>query len=159
MDTKQTDPTLDSLIADLARARTFLDAAQADYAAQRAACDALLLPYKDVRDAILGNVERLEDQLRAAALATGEKHPHPALTVETRTDFEIDEDAARAWAVRNYPGLLSFHLHLYAKVVRDIHDSKSLAAHFAFDPPPGTPVERPACKIAVDLAPYLPETP
>lgn len=99
-------------------------------------------------------IEILETDLRTATLETyaetGNKKPHPALSVRVNTRLEYDPVLIRQWCIENLPQALTLDkkaLEKYAKGVADIA------------PVPGLTITRqPQATIASDLTAYLVES-
>ena len=65
---------------------------------------------------------RLAEQAKAAAesayIATGDKKPHPAITLKSYTVLDYDETAAFDYAIQHLPGALKFSKAPFEKVAK-----------------------------------------
>lgn len=86
-------------------------------------------------------------QLKAAALSAGDKHPHPATTIRQATKLNYDERQAIAWCIEHLPQALKLDSRLFEKHARAVA---------ATDPIPFVEIASEAqVAIATDLSAYL----
>lgn len=139
---------LNTMITTLARVQLDYTRAKDELDAKRAAWEAEHQTELDTLATLKDTAAKLNDAVRDAAVAefstTGNKKPHPAITVKMFTAYSYDEDVATAWALDNAPGLLVLNNKEYEKVLK----TGALAGM------PGTVDETPKATVARDLSEY-----
>lgn len=108
----------------------------------------------ELADCERDTAETLEAELREDILenfaATGNKKPHPALSVREVTRLEYDADIARAWCTHKLPKALKLDVRLFEKHAKAIGDTSPI--EFV------NITKEPQATIATDLSDYLVES-
>lgn len=161
--TEDTNATrsLETLLHELAEARAKYDAARAELDAKREAWEAQNFPLVDSVVQLKVALENAEATTRSAVEKhyedTGESKPAPGVEVKIVEVPVFDTVDAAAWSRQYMPGLLTLDEKAYGKVLREVHNSKTLSA--VLPAMPGLMVADAKAYIARDLSAYLLEAP
>jgi len=154
--TYDANSTLNGMVSLLAASRREFDEAKAKLDAARKLFDeqnaALIAEVSEKKN----KAEVVEAELRTMAVSefatTGEKKPHAAIEVKMFDAVVYDTAAALNWARLFMPGLLALDSRAYEKLLKEVHNSKTLAD--VIKDMPGEVKEGPKATIARDLSGY-----
>lgn len=149
--------SLETLLHELAEARAKYDAARAELDAKREAWEAQNFPLVDSVVQLKVALENAEATTRTAVEKhyedTGESKPAPGVEVKIVEVPVFEPVDAATWSRQYMPGLMTLDEKAYGKVLREVHNSKTLSA--VLPAMPGLMVAAAKAYITRDLSQYL----
>lgn len=115
--TAQTTPTLAAAVEQLARHRVLLADVNFEIESKRAEFEQSIADERTRCGLIKAFIAEDEAIVREMALASGEKHPHPAVTVKDISGLEYDDAPALDWALAHHMAL-ALNKRLFEKHVK-----------------------------------------
>lgn len=109
--------------------------------------------YRQILETAQHEQRMLDDQIRSLAVTnyegSGEKHPHPAVSIRLYTKVKYDYSTAFVWSQANLPQAITLDTKLFDKHAKAVAETAPI--YFV------EIAKEPQASIASDLSAYLPD--